>query len=233
MNIIRTRWPLFWATTLSPVVSAILGIYLSTLGQEVWKWSVWLGIFSIAFLSAYAAYRQYIKPVRDIAAFVDQVLQQLGEGILEVADLDAIEPRLNVLLIQHPWQKFFFPYLCCKWHLRMLRAPDVAIRFAAHKGVAGQVIRTKSTTLADLEDADTDWGFTPDELKRFGLENLTAVYSCPIYEIDDGGQQSGRVIGTVNMDAHAPGAADKIAAKLSQYEELLEDFSDLIAKLAS
>ncbi len=76
-----------------------------------------------------------------------------------------------------------------------------------------------------------DWGFTEHEAKRF--QHLTAIYSWPIYEVDDRGEQTGRIVGCVNLDALAQGACSIIEQNQARFDKLLLEFAEFASKIVS
>ena len=116
----------------------------------------------------------------------------------------------------------------------MNNQPDVNIRFPISKGISGEVCRRKIPLLVDLESASqTDWKFSIQEITKFNFEQLKAVYSFPIYEIGRKNQQTGKVIGTVNLDARTPGSFAKMQSRRDTYTTNLEMFCEFVSKVSS
>lgn len=117
----------------------------------------------------------------------------------------------------------------------MRNQPDVGISFPSSKGVAGEVCcKRKTPMLVNTEASGHErWGFTKKEIEKYQLNNVKAIYSWPIYAFNRGGDQTGEVIGALNLDSTTPGASAKIAAQQTDYDEFLESFSELASKILS
>jgi hypothetical protein len=174
-----------------------------------------------------------IKPIRDVAGSIPAYWNVMCEPIIRLAQRDKLRPRVNVLICRRTWKWLGLrPYLVLVWGKGMESFPDVKISFLATKGVAGLVLREKEPRLVDIEKSpNSEWGFADKETRKF--PKITSIYSWPIYEVDAKGNQTGNVVGTVNLDTLATGAADKIRIRQDEYHKLLQDFAELVAKVAS
>lgn len=228
------RWTLFCCSTLLPVVAATWAIYLKVAGTDLWRWQTLIIPFGILALSGTTAYRSTIKPLRDFEPITKDFLDHLGKSIIDLGKRDGINPRLNILLIYRPWYCPFKKQLRLVWGLKMNNQPDVNIRFPISKGIAGEVCRRKTQILVDLESANqTDWRFSEEEIKKYNFRQIKAIYSFPVYEIDRKNSQTGKVIGTINLDARKLGSFTKMQVRQDRYTEYLELFSEFVSKICS
>ena len=228
----RRRWLVFFLTAILPALSLIWGLNLKLDSESVWNARTIAILVAVLLVSLGLSYLNVLKPVRDVESGVKALLEIVGGKIIAMGEQDGIEPRLNILLCRRPARWFFFRrYLWVAWSLKMRGHPDVAISFPISKGVAGEAFRTKRPKLVNLEETGVQvWGITPKEAGAF--PELTAIYSVPIFEIDKQNEQTGRVIGTVNLDSRAQKAFRKIARN-QEYKRGLEEFSELASKLCS
>lgn len=228
------RWFVCFLSTILPVLTALLGIHLKwyTSGN-VWTWKTALLLTCIGGVSFLLSFFNQIQPVRDVAGSIPAYWNVMCEPIIQLAQKDKLQPRVNVLIRRRTWKWLGMrPYLVLVWGMKMEGCPDVKVSFLASKGVAGRVLREKSPRLVNMEKSpNSNWGFDDNETSKF--PKLTSIFSWPIYEVDAKGSQTGNVVGTVNLDTLATGAADKIALREEKYKSLLQDFAELVAKVAS
>ncbi len=232
----KKRWLLFFAMTLlpatGPVVTSLSKMALPShpLIQASWPYLVYL---LPLFLAGCVAYYSVITPMRKMEPVAKEFLDRMGENILRLGERYRISPRVNILLVfrKSGWL-FMRKYFHIVWGLGMENQPDVKASFRTSKGVAGEVLKTGRPRLVDMElSHHEDWGFTEHEAKRF--QPLTAIYSWPIYEVDDQGEQTGRIVGCVNLDALAQGACSTIEKNQARFDKLLLEFAEFASKIVS
>ncbi len=232
----KKRWLLFFAMTLlpatGPVVTSLGRVPLpnNPLVRVAWPYLIYLPPL---FLAGCVAYYSVITPMRKMEPVAKEFLDRLGEEIRRLGNRHGIDPRIKILLVFRKARWLFVrKYFQLVWGLGMENQPDVKASFHISKGVAGEVLRTKRPRLVDMEESrHEDWGFTEGEAKKF--QRLTAIYSWPIYQVDDQGEQTGRVAGCVNLDALAPEACSTIKQNQPKFDKLLREFAEFASKIVS
>lgn len=227
------RWVQIICNVLLSLAGIGWGVYLRAVGDELWQLKSLYIPTLIVSVTFWVSYRNLIKPLRDFYPIAESFLDTQGGSLIAIGKKDRVKPRVNILLIYRPW---YWPKrrLRIVWGLEMKSQPDVGISFPIDKGVAGEVCRLKQPQFVDLAESDpSSWGFSEKEIGKFGLRQLTSVYSYPIYEMGIGQKQTGKVIGCVNFDTRAAGAGAKVKEKLEKYEKTMELFSELAAKVYS
>jgi hypothetical protein len=190
-------------------------------------------LFGVFALSAASAYYVHIKPVRDLESAVVVLLDCVGQRIIDAADSDRIEARLNYLAIFRPARWLFCRrFFRIAWGLGMKYEPDNTVQFHVSKGVAGRALQDRKKTLVNLELPQNRnfGGFSDKEKATFPL--LTAIWSVPIFELDRSGNATGKILGTINLDSETLGAWHVFSGN-EEYEGLLEELQDLVSKVAS
>src|SRR5437867_6648991 len=191
------RWLTFFCSAILPIVSAAIGIYLKSQ-----NWSVGVLVLLVAalvILSCLLSYFNNIKPVKDVAPGIREMLEVVGQRIVDQGKRDGIDIRLNILVLYRPARWFFVRrFLRFCWGLGMKYDSDSAYDFPIKKGVAGEVVRTLQARLVNMDGlTNDDWGFRAKEALIF--PKFTLIWSLPVYEFDRHGAFTGKVLGTVNL----------------------------------
>jgi hypothetical protein len=111
-------------------------------------------------------------------------------------------------------------------------SPDNKVEFHISKGVAGAAVARRRAVFVNLEQRNNrhSWGFSDKELA--GFPHFTAIWSLPVFELDKAGNPTGKILGTINLDSVTRGAFSVLEGNPA-YERLLEEFQDLVSKVAS
>jgi hypothetical protein len=201
----RTRYFIFFLSTLLPVASLGIGVYLKLSSPSG---TVMIALFlGLLILSSSLAYYVHIKPLRDLSSAVSVLLDTVGQRIIDVAESDQIAARLNYLAIFRPWQRLFVRrFFRIAWGLGMRYQPDNTVKFHVSKGVAGRARADRRETLVNMELPQNQnyGGFSKGERAKFPA--LTAIWSLPIFELDRSGNATGPILGTINLDSDTRGA---------------------------
>src|SRR5213594_252361 len=224
------RWLLFLLMTVLPLTGPLitslskLKTPSNPLIQPWWPYPLYV---LFALISASLAYLSIIQPVRKFEPVAKKFLDVLGDKILSFGREKGIQPRVNILLVyREPSWLFLRKYFHIVWGLGMENQPDVRVSFHVSKGVAGETLESGRPRLVDMEELPHEnWGFTEHEAQRF--QHLTAIYSWPIYEVDHNGEQTGRRIGCVNLDAMAAGSRVVIEKHLRRFDGMLREFAEI------
>jgi hypothetical protein len=225
---------LFLLTPLAALTSAAIGVYLKIFAQSPSWWIVGGLATGLVLATFIASYFTYLKPLRDIGSMVTFLLELFGNRILEYGRTGGVELRLNVLLAYRPFKFFFFiKYLKMAWSVGMKYARDETARFRATKGVAGNVFSTGNALLVNLENPGerAKWGFSQKELATF--PEHTMIWGFPIYRLDKDGKSTGVRLGAVNLDSLQKGAFQIVIANQEEFRDMMEEFQDIISKVAS
>jgi hypothetical protein len=108
--------------------------------------------------------------------------------------------------------------------------PDVRFSCKADQGVIGEALKTQMPVLADCETGDkTKFGFSDKQLEQ--TNHVKAVWSWPIYETNASGQQTGRVVGVLNLDATKSGSMSKLKQHNDAFEKDLRKFCEIISSV--
>jgi hypothetical protein len=162
------------------------------------------------------------------------LLDAVGGRVIDLGESEGIEARINYLGLYRPWRWLFLRrFLRVRWGIGMTFSSDNTAEFHVSKGVAGAVVAGRKALLIDLEKPANQhgWNFSPKELARF--PSFTAIWSLPIFELDRSGNATGKILGTINLDTTSPNAFAKLSRADSGYAELLEEFQDLVSRVAS
>jgi len=227
----RRRYVIAVIAAVLPLASLGIGIYLksSTPSGTV----IAIIFVGLLVLSSLSSYYNYVKPLRDLSSAVVYLLENVGQRVIDLANSDGIQARLNYLAIVRPWRRLLCRrYFKIAWGIGMKYEPDNTVTFHISKGVAGRAFRDRRATLVNLqlpENANYG-GFSGKEKATF--PTLTAIWSLPIFELDRSGDATGKILGTINLDSDTDGAAN-IFSGHPEYEGLLEELQDLVSKVAS
>ena len=232
MNLVPHKTLQAIVTAILPVASAILGIYLKTVGADVLNWRVVLGVAAVALLSSYVVYNSLIKPVRDVRATSHKFLRLIAKGLMDLAETDQINAELDVLFVRRPWTQFFHPWFVLAWTYHSSTRTLGALQFSVSKGVSGQAFRKKTDYFINLAGLNLDLGFSEEELLALQFVNVTAVYAWPIFRLDSAGKLK-NVVGVLCLYAKEAEAPKKIAARLVEYKSLLSSLRDSLSELVS
>jgi hypothetical protein len=215
------------------VIGSLIGIYLKVHQQNVDWWIVYAFFGGLVLCAFVASYYTHIKPLRDPAANGRLLLDTIGTRIVKYGKDKGLPLRLNMLLIYRPLKRFFFSkYLRVRWGLQMTFDPDGAVEFHIKKGVAGEALTNGRPKLVNMEEPENkgNWGFTEKELRKFPPH--TMIWSYPLFQLDKLGDNTGKLLGTVNLDSIFPGACE-IVLKDPEFAKLMEEFRDIACKIAS
>ena len=227
----KRRKLLFVASTILPVASITLALYIKSKSPS--NQVIGAFLLGILLLSAIIAWYSHIQPLREVSSAVTALLDAVGGRVIDLGKSDGIDPRMNYLALYRPWRGLFLRrFFRVRWGIGMRFSPDNAAEFHISKGIAGAAVKRRRALLIDLEEPKNQhgWNFSSDELT--GFPAFTAIWSLPIFELDRGGNATGKILGTINLDATAHGAF-RILSSNMEYAELLEEFQDLVSKVAS
>lgn len=108
--------------------------------------------------------------------------------------------------------------------------PDVRFSCYCDQGVSGQALRRGLPVLADCAVSDkTAFKFKPTQLAK--TSHVMAVWSWPIYEVDNKGQQTGDVIGVLNLDGTKNGAFQALEANTDAFEKMMKKFAEVASTI--
>lgn len=228
------RWMLVILSAIFPAIAPALAICFKfgLINLTVLQAScIVISIMTLAFLINYLS---LIKPVRDIDRAFDAALDLIGENLRQIARKDHVKVRLNAMLVCRPVCGRFQRHLKIVWSLGMDSQPDIRVCFPVGKGVAGEAFISKQLRIVNFSEAShEDFGFTAEEVERYGFNRLRTIISFPIYGLDAKNRQTGAVIGVVNMDTTDTEGYTVLTAKIEKYRRLLIGISDCISRAAS
>jgi hypothetical protein len=232
------RFAAIFAAIALPVLAALWSAILSKLpvapapGQPP-GWQSTLPYFyvgGICFLSAFAAYLTHVKPALDLEKPVLGLLALLAAQPLKLGNQCGISPRMNVMLVQRPWYYFGRKRIRVVWSVNMEGFPDVKFKCFCDQGVSGQALKTKRPVYADCSMVDKSlFSFSQKQLDQ--TSHVQAVLSWPIYEVDKQGEQTGAVIGVVNLDGTATDSFNKLIAKTAAFDKCMKKFAEVTSTI--
>lgn len=238
------RWFVFCLTPAVSIISLGIGIYLKWKPDTFQWWHVFAMATVLSVCAIFASFFTNIRPLRDPNSNGELLLETIGKRIIEYGEDKGLKTkwvngeniiglRLNIMMAERRW--FIWKrHFKVRWSLGMDDSPDAAIRFPVTKGVAGEAFRERKPRVVDFEDPDArgDWGFTDKDRGRMKFPKFTMIWSYPIFELDKGGKQTGRILGTVNIDSALPGAC-KLVIEDQLFLTLVSDFWQISSKICS
>jgi hypothetical protein len=240
----RRRWFVFLLTPAVSIISLGVGIYIKWKPNEFQWWHVFALAAILVVCAVLASYYTNIKPLLDPNSNGELLLKTIGERIIRYGNEKGLKNkwekgeevpglRLNILMAERRWL-LGKPHFRVRWSLEMDHSPDGAARFPIKKGVAGEAFAQRKPRLVDMEDPATqgDWGFTKKELDKLRFPKFTMIWSYPIFELDKKGKQTGRLLGTANLDSSLPGAF-RTAIDDPEFLTLVDDFWNIASKICS
>jgi hypothetical protein len=234
-----TKWKRFaaiFAAIVSPILAALWSAILSKMttspagsrGLNAYLPYIYVGTISL--LSATAAYLTHVKPARDLEKPVQTFLTTLAEGPLKLGKKHNIGPRLNIMVVYRPWYFPVFRRIKVVWGRNMESYPDVRFSCYCDQGVSGQAFKRGVPVLADCTEADkSGFKFKPKQLTQ--TAHVHAVWSWPIYEVDNKGQQTGQVIGVLNLDGTRNGAFQALKSNTDAFEKVMKKFAEVASTI--
>jgi hypothetical protein len=233
----RARRFLFLLNPLAASSGAILGVYLKVSNDKT-IWVVGAFIAVLLLCSLVTAYYTHIRPLKDSNVIGHLFLDMVGNNIQAYCSGKGVEVRLNVLMIYRP-VKFLFLIrrFRVRWHLGMAHDGDGAAEFGIKKGVVGRVFKSGNKVAVNTEGSKpSDWGFSARDLKRLKLPDHKMIWSFPVNGLDKMDMPTGTILGMVNLDSLQQGAYAKLVADpvvRAELENMLQDFQDIVMKIAS
>jgi hypothetical protein len=208
-------------TTLAALWSAVLGKI-----DHPKPYLPYLYVGAVVLLAGVAAYYTQVKPSRDLEKPVLALLGILAAAPLKLGNRHGIMPRVNLMLVERRWTVLGKKRIRMVWGVGMENHPDVRFSCNYDQGVAGRALKTQRPVLDDCETQDkTRFGFSQKQLDQ--TSHVTAVWSWPVYEANNKGLQTGRVVAVVNFDCRKSGAFKLLSENAAAYEKSLKKFCEV------
>lgn len=199
---------MWWPSVLRAGIAAGsygLGALLVLYSEPAFKVKASVGVGAVVLLGTLLIeYRTTIRPALHVARVRHVVLTQFSAKLLDSLRDRGLVVRMNLMVpywsLRHVWPRRFFRIV---WSQGMEDQPDVDLRLPIAHGVVGECFRTKVPVFASRQDL---------ERHRFpkkhqgAVRDLQAVCAYPVYEpARSQNQQSGRILGVLNLDSKTPG----------------------------
>jgi len=186
-------------------VSYGLGALLVVFSDPASKVKASVGVgFVVFFATLLIEYRTTVRPAVHVVRVRHVLLTQLSAKLLDSLRGRGLAVRMSLMVpywsVCHVWPRRFFKIV---WSQGMENQPDVNLRFPIAQGVAGECFETKVAVFASRRDLE---GHRFPRKLQPAVRDLEAVCSYPVYEPPRGqNQQSGRIVGVLNLDSKTPG----------------------------
>lgn len=216
---------------LSALIPPILAAIWSTvLSRATWAGWRFLYVGAICLAAVAAAYFVHLKPLKDLERPVLQLLTVLSEKPLKLGKKLQVRPRMNIMLVRRAWYRPMQKRLVVGWGSEMNSHPDVRFSCRADQGVAGEALRRGVPVLMSCEGVSRDtFRFTQRQADQ--TAHVTAVWSWPIYELDGKSNQTGNVVGVLNLDTLAVGAATKLTTSYEAFDTMLKRLAEVVSTI--
>lgn len=191
--------------------------------------------FAIFLVATLTEYRTLIIPTERWDNVVPFVADRLTDRFFHfVRERAGIEPRMNVMV---PVRSACFIWLRRNFHVWWARGmdnqPDVGIKIRSGEGVVSECFKRKESVIADSKSLKLGHALCVSQQKL--VKDLDVVVSVPIYEARIGAKnQSGRIIGVLNLDSKTPGAFKMLSndpALLLQIKRDMEKIASVFGKI--
>jgi hypothetical protein len=225
----RKRFLGFVVPPLLTVLAALWSAIFSKDNQSI-PYLPYIYVGVIAGISVLSSYFTQIKPSRDLEKPVLALLSILAEAPLAKGRKQGIKPRINLMIVQRKWTFLGKKRIRVVWGQGMKNHPDVQFSCNHDQGVAGQALKTQLPVLDDCESQDKSrFRFNPKQLWQ--TNHVTAVWSWPVYETDNKGEQTGKIVAVVNFDCTQPGAFTVLSENSIAYEKSLKRFCEIASTI--
>jgi hypothetical protein len=224
------------AAIVLPILAALWSAVLSKLTPTpnhtggIYDYLPYAYVGIICILSAASAYFTHFKPARDLEKPVLTFLTTLAENPLKLGKKHNIGPRMNLMVVYRPWYFPVIKRIKVVWSKNMESYPDVRFSCYCDQGVSGQALKRGLPVLADCSGSDKSaFKFSATQLEH--TAHVKAVWSWPIYEVNNKGQQTGEVIGILNLDGIKDGAFQALEANTDAFEKVMKKFAEVASTI--
>lgn len=215
----------FFISPLLTILAALWSVMPATV-RSLTPLSPYIYVGLIVVLSVLSIYFTQVKPSRDLEKPVFALLSILAEGPMKKGMNHGIGPRMNLMVVERKWTFLGKRRIRIVWEAGMKNYPDVQFSCNHDQGVAGRALKTQLPVLDNCETADKSrFKFLSGQLDQ--TRHVTAVWSWPVYETDSKGNQTGKVVGIVNLDCTVAGAFAKLSSNTDAYEKSLKKFCEI------
>ena len=184
----------------------------------------------ICLVSVAAAYLTHLKPAKDLEKPLLRLLDLLAENPLRLGNKYNIGPRMNLMVVERPWYFVGRKRIRVAWGANRNSFPDVRLKCFCDQGVSGQAFSKRVPVLADCSVADKGhFKFSQKQLED--TAHVKVVWSWPIYQIDSKGQQTGKIVGIVNLDGTKDGAFERITTNAGAFEKSMRRFTEVASTI--